>query len=94
MNELENKRIQMLALVDQWRASGLSQKDFCLQQNLKMYTFRYWVKCSRQTDARPGFREVAVGSSNSQKMEVVYPNGVKVCVAGDLSLVASLIHLY
>lgn len=30
--------------IDQWKASGLSQKQFCKDNDLKFYTFQYWVR--------------------------------------------------
>jgi hypothetical protein len=44
MNKVEERRRQMLALVDEWRGSGQSQKAFATARNIKLFTFRYWIQ--------------------------------------------------
>ncbi len=38
----------MLSLVEQWTESGLSQKQFAQDNQIKYHTFTYWVKRYRQ----------------------------------------------
>ncbi|MDJ1471004.1 IS66 family insertion sequence element accessory protein TnpA, partial [Xanthocytophaga flava] len=47
MNSLEAKREKMLSLVEAWRSSGQTQKQFCAKHGLKLGTFTYWVTQSR-----------------------------------------------
>jgi len=51
---------QMEAVVASYQSSGLTQREFCLQQNLKLPTFSYWYrKVSSKPVAIPsGFTEV------------------------------------
>ncbi len=46
--EKEERSAQMLSLVEQWAESGLSQKQFAKDHQIKYHTFTYWVKRYRQ----------------------------------------------
>ena len=35
------------AVIQQWRESGLTQIQFCTEQNIKFHTFQYWLKKQR-----------------------------------------------
>jgi hypothetical protein len=35
---------QMLAMIESWKQSGLSQKQYCEQNNIPYYVFHYWYK--------------------------------------------------
>lgn len=94
MNILESKRAQMLSLVEQWRNSGQSQKEFCQFQGIKLSTLAHWIRISKEARVSSGFVEVFPTGKAIQKIEVIYPNGVKVNASVDLALVSKLIHLY
>lgn len=67
----------MFAMIGEWQASGLPQKEFCRRQGLKPATFAYWLKKykSRQAAGTPsGFREILPPAFTGA--EVCYPNGV------------------
>ena len=34
----------MLKMIDSWMQSGLSQKAYCEQNNIRYYVFHYWYK--------------------------------------------------
>jgi hypothetical protein len=51
MHATETYRQQMFSMIAQWQQSGLSQKAYCLQNNIAYYVFHYWYKCYR--DKRP-----------------------------------------
>lgn len=88
------KTERMLALVKQWRSSGMSQKEFCLEAGIKLGTFSYWV--SRSKESEKGFVPLVPEKNTSTKeIELIYPNGVKLKIAsGDLKTLAQLIRLY
>jgi hypothetical protein len=89
------KTQQMLALVKQWRESGLTQKEFCRASEIKMGTFNYWVSRSREVEKK-GFISLMPETGHSQKeFEVIYPNGVRLKLSSiDLKTLAGLIRLY
>ena len=40
-------REQMFSIISSWQQSGLSQKSFCEQHNIRYHVFHYWYKCYR-----------------------------------------------
>jgi hypothetical protein len=40
----DSRTQQMCSLVEQWKESGTSQKQFSTRHNIKLATFLYWVK--------------------------------------------------
>lgn len=89
-----SKRDRMLSLVEQWRNSGQSRKDFCSFHGIKVCTFGYWVKQSEEQHLGVGFKQILPSSDASNRVDIIYPNGVKVSANGDLGLISRLIHLY
>ena len=84
----------MFALVEQWRDSGQSRKDFCQLHGIKVSTLSYWIRKSEDRSTGTGFRQILPSQVPSGRVDIIYPNGVKVSANGDLSLVAGLIHIY
>ena len=35
---------EMFSMIDLWKQSGLSQKAYCEQNNIRYYVFHYWYK--------------------------------------------------
>ena len=97
MNSEKTQR--MFALIDQWRASGQRRDEFCRQHQIKVSTFSYWVTRKNRADKEhPGgfVRIETSGSSPSQDLvEIIYPNGVRLSVAGtNQSLISRLIRIW
>lgn len=84
----------MLSLVEQWRNSGQSRKDFCSFHELKVCTLGYWIKRSEEQYIGAGFKQILPSSDSSNRIDITYPNGVKLSTDGDLGLISRLIHLY
>lgn len=94
MNNVEEKRTAMVAIIDDWRSSGKSKKQYCLENGINQAKFYYWYSRTNKTeDSTAGFIPIQK-PSGVREIEVVYPNGVKLKVNGDLSLLSQLIHLY
>ncbi len=70
----------MFPLVEQWQQSGLSQKQFSKENNIKYHSFTYWVKRYRQHQHRQdGFIPVELsgtGGSGAFRVELVFGNGL------------------
>lgn len=88
------KTERMLSLVEQWRGSGMTQKEFCMEAGIKLGTFSYWVSRSRENEK--GFMPLMPEKNNlTKEVELTYPNGVKIKIpSGDLKTLAQLIRLY
>jgi len=71
-----DKRSMMLALVNQWQQSGLSQAEFSRVQNIKTVQLRYWIRKLRQHDF-PGSGFIQLSQISSSGFSIRYPNGVE-----------------
>ncbi|WP_432713016.1 IS66 family insertion sequence element accessory protein TnpA [Pedobacter sp.] len=94
MNNLEEKRSAMIAMIEDWRSSGKSKKQYCLEKGINAAKFYYWYSRSKETESTPGVFIPIEKRSGTREIEVFYPNGVKLKVDGDLLLLSQLIHLY
>ena len=60
-------------IIDQWLASGLTQKQFCAEQDIKLASLHYWIKKFRQPEPEPktaGFIPLAVSSIPNASLTV------------------------
>lgn len=44
----------MFSLIDEWKASGVTRKSFCAEQDINLHTFSYWVTKRRRADQQSG----------------------------------------
>ena len=86
---------EMFPLIESWESSTKNQEQFCRSHHVRLSTFTYWrskyrksqnPSCDIFTELRPEF---------STNIEVIFPNGVKVCLPKDsgLSTIQALIRL-
>lgn len=78
-------RESMFDLIEQWKTSGLSQKAFCEQHEVRYYVFHYWYRRYREQhpksmDSSPAFIALqvnAAGTSSSYAgcAELILPDG-------------------
>lgn len=82
----------MEAVVAAFHSSGLTQREFCIQENIKLPTFSYWYRkvCAKPEAVTSGFTEVTV-PIHSAGLEVVFPNGVIIRGVQDLAMIHQLI---
>jgi len=90
-----SRQQEMFALVESSLNSGLTKKEFCHRQGIKLSLFYYWQKRYRQQQEEDaGFLPVQInGHSGAGDIEIIYPNGVQVRLGGGvpLSFIRSLI---
>ena len=84
----KNKRNKMFALIEKWKESGKTQKQFSSEHGIKYSTFLYWMKRYRQssTDSQNnGFLPLEVVNSDDSdraehsdqpKVEVEFSSGI------------------
>lgn len=92
-----DKKEHMLAQVEAWRESGLTQRSYCEQAGIKPATFSYWIQKSKnQQEDLIGFIEIKRSTAILEnKYEVIYPNGVSVRLeTNNLKELSALINLY
>lgn len=68
---------EMQLVINEWQASGLSKKAFCLRRNIKYQNFHYWCKRLGSVPAK-GFTEMIVqGDAGGGRFEIIFPSGVR-----------------
>jgi hypothetical protein len=83
MEEL-NKTDAMFDLVNQWQQSGISQKEFCALNGIKVATLGYWIKKYKQKQTGyEGFASLSLGQepmnhSGDPKIEIELAGGLVV----------------
>lgn len=70
-------------IIEQWKKSGLSQKEFYHQQNIPAHVFYYWHKYYRDQQKKasaksPGSFVELVSSASAGGIEVQLPNGTRI----------------
>lgn len=87
----ETKTKTMFALMDECKASSVTQKQFCADYDLKVGTFAYWVakhKHAGFVEPADGFIEVYVsGLAGSATVHITYPCGVVVSCPATQALI-------
>lgn len=97
----------MYGFIRRWESSGLNQKEFCTQEGINYYKFKYW-KTRQNKEQEPAqkkqptlqadFIPITVPDHNCtiSGLEITFPNGVKLnCNQGlEASQVKELIKLF
>jgi len=84
----------MFKIVQEYEKSGLSQKQFAAERELKLSTFTYWIRKMRNSQSSVGgFKEVLPGGDSGELMEICYPNGIRVRTSR-LDVASTLIRLF
>ena len=74
MSNLEKKNFtsaERETILTDWKASGMSKKQFAEQRGLKYCTFVGWFQGSKKETSTQGFSEVIISSGDKLYMEVV-----------------------
>jgi hypothetical protein len=73
---LQDRRSQMITLVEQWHQSGLSQAGFAKAQNIKLAKLRYWIHKQRHCEPH-GSGFIQLNGLPSSGISIRYPSGVE-----------------
>ena len=85
------KRDKMFALIEEWKNSGKTQKQFSREQGIKYSTFLYWKKKYRESSTESqnnGFLplEVVASSENDPTMDKTNQPRVEVELSSGITL--------
>eukprot|EP01132_Coremiostelium_polycephalum_P000750 gene750-929_t len=88
MDTRANKRLFMEGLVASYQSSGLNKKTFALKEGISIPKLDYWMKKFSKQQAEISFVSLSVSSSqvNTRKVELCYPNGIKLKLPKDAIL--------
>jgi hypothetical protein len=85
-------------MIEEWKNSGLSQKEFCKRINIGYPVFQYWLKKYKSPNSLPedssGFISLQVAENSSVlSAEIFLPNGTKILLKSiDSTFIRSLIY--
>src|SRR3954468_15061126 len=81
----QQTRHQMLGMILTWKQSGLSQKAYCEQNNIRYYVFHYWYKRYRDQQGvvdDASFVPLNVKPStlpvSNSAIEILFPDGKRI----------------
>ena len=62
MHSKDEQQQKMFSMIDQWQQSGLTQKQFCEEHNIRYYVFHYWLgRYRKQNPEQPsGFTKLSI----------------------------------
>jgi transcriptional regulator with XRE-family HTH domain len=82
-------------MIDSWKKSGLSQKEFCKRAGIGYHIFHYWLKKykSGSKTGTSGFVSLHISETiNTVTAEIILPNGTRILLKSvDSSYIRSLI---
>jgi len=89
------RRAKWRALVNQQKQSGLTQREFCKEQQLKLSTFAYYAsvfsnkKKNSEKISNNNFIPVEIRNSSKHKavkLKIIFPNGMTCFLPEDLEI--------
>lgn len=78
MQDRTIRRSQKLQMIETWKQSGLSQKDFCAEHNITFSTFYYWYRIYKSSEkSTDGFLPLAVKDNTDESVNLTGNNGIR-----------------
>lgn len=83
MKKVQTSKAEGLAMIDKWKSSGKSSREFCEEQNLTYHRLQYWhgvynrVKISENQKGENKFIPISIqrGNVTSPGIEINTPGG-------------------
>jgi hypothetical protein len=83
--ETKKGRKHWEGIIDNWRASGKSQRAFCHAKRMSYWSFRYWKKRieNQESEGKAGFVEIQASPKLSHvaveaPIRIVFPSGITI----------------
>jgi|SRR5450432_1821940 len=83
MQNKKERRALSLQMITQWQQSGLTQKAFCMTNNIAYHVFHYWYGVYRSSQNTSGsFLPVTVTTTATlEPVTIIGINGIQVQLA-------------
>lgn len=83
MRDKNEQRTQQLAMINQWQQGGLSQKQFCANNNIRYHVFHYWYRIYKtEQNATSSFLPVNIKPvARQEQITITGLNGLQVRVS-------------
>ena len=80
MQTKKEERAQCLEMISKWQQSGLTQKAFCTDNNIRYHIFHYWYKVYRtEQNVTSPFLPVNIKSiARQEQITITGLNGLQV----------------
>jgi hypothetical protein len=80
MQNKKEQRVQLLEMITNWQQSGLSQKGFCVANNIHYHVFHYWYKVYKtEQNATSSFLPVNIKPvARQEQITITGLNGLQV----------------
>lgn len=80
MESKAHHRQQQFAMIASWQQSGISQKQYCLQNNIGYHIFHYWYKIYRadQSADSGSFVTLNIGPQRQANVEIYLTDGRRI----------------
>lgn len=80
MQNKKEHRAELLQMIARWQQSGLTQKAFCITNNIAYHVFHYWYRVYRSSQNTSGsFLAVTVTTTASlEPVTIIGVNGIQV----------------
>ncbi len=76
----QRTKSEMYPLIASWESSTQDRKEFCDSHQLTLATFSYWRTKYLKSQPSPGELFTELQPTITEKIEIIYPSGVKVSV--------------
>lgn len=84
-NGNKEKAEEMRAHIEACSESGLTVRDYCIQNGIVKSSYYYWHKRLSAGKSLGGFTPISVSRGSS--VEITYPNGVQLSFTGEVNAV-------
>jgi hypothetical protein len=91
----EEKSNMMISLAQQWQQSGQSQVAFARENNINVFTLRYWIDKSRH-EVQGSSSFIQINAPGGAPVCLRYPNGVELLLPVNIPVgfIKDLIHFF
>jgi hypothetical protein len=92
----QEQKQKMFKLIEACHKSGLSNKEWCRQNNIAEHIFYYWqANYKKENSQAESFLPISTKQKTSTGIKIVYPNGVHIELSENTSpsIIATLINL-
>ncbi len=85
-------------IIEAWKSSGLTQKEYCQQNNIGYHIFHYWYKKFKSSQKPKAGKfiplQVKKDSSPQSSIEIILSNGTRIVFnkTVDATFIRALIH--
>ena len=77
---MKNKREHFGLLIEEWKRSGLSQREFCDRNGVKLSTLQYWVVKGNREKAQGSRSLVEIAPAKINEPEGAYSTAIVLVV--------------